>query len=132
MKKVYLTLLVAFLGGIAFAQNTTITNGNNQENKIDPNATSISGGTATNSNQGNQTTTKEKTEQVPTVISSNPNKTQTIKPEVDLPGFPVYINTGDKETDKKTYLAAKEKWIKENQDLYNNYLKNQNKTDESK
>lgn len=37
----------------------------------------------------------------------------------DLPGFPVYVNTGNAELDKANYSAAKELWISNNQELYN-------------
>ena len=36
-----------------------------------------------------------------------------------LPGFPVYVNTGNPSQDAITYKEAKDKWINENQDLYN-------------
>ncbi len=39
-----------------------------------------------------------------------------------LPGFPVFVNTGNPEIDNANYAAAKEKWISENQELYNKYL----------
>ncbi len=39
----------------------------------------------------------------------------------DLPGFPVYHNTGNKEIDDVNYGVAKGNWIKENEDIYNLY-----------
>ena len=41
---------------------------------------------------------------------------------VDLPGFPVYLNTGNTRTDIENYKIAKDKWIIEHQELYNKYL----------
>jgi hypothetical protein len=43
-----------------------------------------------------------------------------------LPGFPVYINTGNPAQDAITYKEAKDKWISENQDLYNAELQKLN------
>jgi hypothetical protein len=37
---------------------------------------------------------------------------------VDEPGFPVYVNTGNKEQDDANYKAAKDKWIQEHPERY--------------
>jgi hypothetical protein len=37
---------------------------------------------------------------------------------VDEPGFPSYINTGDKVKDDANYKAAKDKWIQQYPDRY--------------
>lgn len=44
---------------------------------------------------------------------------QAVQSTVDLPGFPVYINTGNAEQDAEVYARAKATWIAENQELYN-------------
>src|SRR5687767_4549794 len=41
---------------------------------------------------------------------------------IDLPGFPAYLSTGNKDVDDLNYAHAKENWIKENHELYNAYL----------
>jgi uncharacterized membrane protein len=45
----------------------------------------------------------------------------------NLPGFPQYIDTGNPTLDMANYNAAKEKWISENQELYNKCLNPENK-----
>ena len=41
---------------------------------------------------------------------------------IDLPGFPVYINTGNPEEDAATYQKAKELWIEQNRSTYQNHM----------
>lgn len=43
-------------------------------------------------------------------------------PNEALPGFPVYVNTGNPEQDGANYKAAKEQWILDNPDLYYKHL----------
>jgi hypothetical protein len=43
-----------------------------------------------------------------------------------LPGFPVYVNTANPELDGKVYTEAKQAWINNNQEMYNEYLKKNN------
>lgn len=42
---------------------------------------------------------------------------------IDLPGYPKYVTTGKPEADEKAYQEAKAAWIKENPQLYKQYLK---------
>jgi hypothetical protein len=42
---------------------------------------------------------------------------------IELPGFPKYVSTGNFELDEKNYSANKAKWINENPEAYQNYLK---------
>ena len=56
-------------------------------------------------------------------VSKSQSSAAASKNEIpELPGFPKYTNTGDKEKDAATYKEAKEKWIKENQATYDAYL----------
>ena len=61
----------------------------------------------------------------PVLVSSEVNdqnsKTTEVDPNyslVNLPGFPVYKNTGNAEEDAKAYEGAKLKWISENEKSY--------------
>ena len=38
---------------------------------------------------------------------------------VDLPGFPVFVNTGNPEADNLNYQNAKKAWVENNQKVYN-------------
>lgn len=62
------------------------------------------------------------------VKDSNITKTSSlnIKVAANLQGFPIFINTGDAEADKIAYEVAKNKWVRENNDLYNQYLLDNN------
>ncbi|MCB0820811.1 MAG: hypothetical protein KDC13_09320 [Bacteroidetes bacterium] len=42
---------------------------------------------------------------------------------LDLPGYPKYIVTGDPVQDEKNYQIAKSKWMSENQETYEKYVK---------
>jgi hypothetical protein len=42
---------------------------------------------------------------------------------IDLPGFPKYVSTGNFDLDEKNYSVNKSKWINENPEVYQNYLK---------
>lgn len=42
---------------------------------------------------------------------------------LDLPGYPKYIVTGDPVQDEKNYQIAKSKWMSENQEAYEKYVK---------
>lgn len=53
-------------------------------------------------------------------LAGNSNTHEGAKLE-ELPGFPVYVNTGNKELDDANYASAKETWIANNRDLYNRY-----------
>lgn len=60
-----------------------------------------------------------------TVKNSNETKVSTqnaVFQSSDLPGFPVYQNTGNKEVDDTNYGIAKENWIKENKVMYDQYV----------
>ncbi|HEY6162629.1 MAG TPA: hypothetical protein VI112_15475 [Bacteroidia bacterium] len=59
-------------------------------------------------NKGNVNTDKNKKEETK----------GTSKQLVNEPGFPQYIDTGNKEKDDANYKAAKEKWIQEHPDRY--------------
>jgi hypothetical protein len=62
-----------------------------------------------------------------TPAKTNKNTTKREHTIVDLPGYPKYISTGQPEKDEITYQRAKALWIKENQHIYQNYLKEQSK-----
>jgi hypothetical protein len=42
---------------------------------------------------------------------------------VDIPGFPSFIATGNAEADEKAYQAAKARWMAENPEVYEKYLR---------
>jgi len=42
---------------------------------------------------------------------------------VDIPGYPSFIATGNPEADEKAYQAAKARWMSENPEVYEKYLK---------
>ena len=44
--------------------------------------------------------------------------TERISPAVSLPGFPVFVNTGDPVSDEATYRSNKAAWISAHPDLY--------------
>lgn len=54
-----------------------------------------------------------------TTTTQNSEQTTVSTTTGTLPGFPVYVNTGNPSQDAITYKEAKDKWISENQDLYN-------------
>lgn len=122
-------LFVAFLAGSAMSQSTTTTTNKKATNTTKGISVSSTGGQVNptkvdKTEVGNQSTTTTKME----VIKTGPaiRSKQLNKPEVDLPGFPVMENTGDGHADKANYIAARDKWITENQEIYNNYI-NSNK-----
>lgn len=41
----------------------------------------------------------------------------------DLPGFPVFVDTGDKEADFIRYQQAKDKWYAENKELVEEFMR---------
>ncbi|HPX75626.1 MAG TPA: hypothetical protein PLW77_03485 [Bacteroidales bacterium] len=53
----------------------------------------------------------------------DPNKFTSTPTPVKFSDFPTYINTGDKEIDNINYANAKEKWINNNPEKYNELLK---------
>jgi len=59
-----------------------------------------------------------------TVTSTNtpPNQNTTVLNTANLPGFPVFVDTGNPQLDASNYQNAKQKWISENQELYNKEL----------
>lgn len=100
MKKIYLLVLSGFLGTVLMAQQATNTDAvsrNNANNKKETKSNSV----AAQSPKGNEVQSAD--------ISG-------------LPGFPAYVNTGNKELDNANYKAAKEAWINENRALYDAYL----------
>ena len=65
-------------------------------------------------NRGNKTNVNSNGQNT---VSSNPlveNKATV----VDLEGFPVYVNTGDKAKDDENYRIAKDAWIEKNPKAY--------------
>jgi hypothetical protein len=50
--------------------------------------------------------------------------------KVDLPGFPVFVNTGNPELDNANYKRAKQEWISNNQELYNSQFTRSTETKE--
>lgn len=59
-----------------------------------------------------------------TVQQAEGEKTATTFRNGELPAdFPKFVDTGNPEVDNANYKAAKDKWISENQELYNAYLK---------
>ena len=58
-----------------------------------------------------------------TSVEPTPHKIQD-----DLPGFPEFVNTGKPEVDNANYFEAKQKWILENQELYNKYVESLKQT----
>lgn len=59
----------------------------------------------------------------PAKPSSRVSKGTREKVLVDLPGFPKYVYTGDVQADEKNYQLAKAKWMNENPELYEKYIK---------
>lgn len=58
-------------------------------------------------------------QQNPTLYSNaNKQVKEETKVIMDLPGYPVYVNTGNKELDDARYNQAKLIWIQNNQELY--------------
>lgn len=44
----------------------------------------------------------------------------------ELPGYPAYVNTGNKEVDDANYIKAQNEWTDNNKELYLNYIQNNN------
>lgn len=95
MKKFYLTLCVGLIGGFLMAQNKT-TPMVQQTSVASTSQTSVA------------TTTSQ------TTVASSAQE--------ELPGFPIYQDTGNKELDQANYATAKQEWIKNNQAIYDKYL----------
>lgn len=96
MKKVYLLVLSAILGtGLMAQQAISVVQSDKSNSKTEVKATNTVSGNA----------------------KIQPGSIQT-----ELPGFPLYVDTGNKELDNANYKAAKEVWINENRALYDAYL----------
>jgi hypothetical protein len=55
--------------------------------------------------------------------SRNSDKQTRVHTIIDLPGYPAYTTTGNPKADEKSYQQAKAAWIKDNPELYKNYLR---------
>jgi hypothetical protein len=115
MKKIYLMMMMAFLGGHLLAQSTTQPNENQNatvtQDKVSVNSSAtLSGYSKSQDNILNTATTVE-----------------------ELPGYPVLQNTGNADKDKENFDGAKEKWMKDNKALYDEFMKrNQEKKKDQK
>jgi hypothetical protein len=113
---------MVFCGGAIMAQ-TNVQNTDNKTGSTIQNSTTVNpvstntDGNGTSNTDGNQL--KKETIVIDGTLSVNPNKDTDKKAAVDLPGFPVYVNTGNKELDDNNYRIAKDLWIQNNQELYN-------------
>lgn len=120
MKRIYLILLMAFCGGTLFAQSTTQPSQNN--------AVTSGGQDRVSANPGST---------LSGVSKANSLVVENAKSVEELPGYPVLGNTGNVDKDKENFDAAKEKWMKENKALYDEFLLKEkrnenNKTEHSK
>jgi hypothetical protein len=93
MKKIYMLIVLAVFSGQIMAQSTKL---------------------STTSTADIQSVSKQD--------PSNKNESSTTFSKVDLPGFPVYQSTGNKELDDANYATAKENWINANQATYDAYI----------
>jgi hypothetical protein len=93
MKKLYLLILSGLFVGAAMGQSANPTSTNvKRETKV----------------SASRISTNE--------VHSDDNRTK-----FDLPGFPAYLNTGNKDLDDANYDAAKQNWINENRPMFDDY-----------
>lgn len=144
----YLTVVIAFLGGQLFAQSTVKSTTDSQANTTTTNVATAT--TTTNGSKAvdlygfpvyvstgnieqdnaNYQTAKEnwikENQALYNEYLASVSNSSTKAQLSDLPGFPVYINSGNVELDRQNYANAKQLWIENNKELYDNFKKRSN------